>query len=230
MTNTISNILLIAIFFSIIAVSNSLEDSGSTAIELTFKDGLIKYNDTILKGERTVLCCNISNFKGHKMVFTLSSSGNVDISSCYQASSNQMEDYQTIEIEWSRFPINDDYYNLKNIIAEINNTQEYPFLYISISNSKYEVNNFTLFIRENESYRTEFKTEEILNPAAYLAYNLDISEFYEKTKNEEFLLSSTKGKITLYMYLKGKQTFSYKSYQMKYLPINQHSLSSFYRY
>ena len=84
------------------------------------------------------------------------------------------------------------------VVADLINIKEYPFLYISLSNKGKEENKITFLMTETENYKTEYKTEKILNPAAYVAYKMDYLEMYEKVREEEFLLSITKGRIIIW--------------------------------
>ena len=219
------NILLpfifsIAIFYSLILKS----ESSDFAIEKNFTNGLIKYDDVLDYPIGKVICCNISEFKSSKMVFTVKSDNFLYIT-CYQSSSNQVDnfhDLNKIEIETTTFPnINSDI-----VIAELNNTKENPFLYVYISNSNKNKINFTLLMTDKENYKTEYKTEELLIPSAYVAYKMDYLELYEKTKEDEFLLSITKGEISIFMYQKEQNNFAYSSKIFnKFFPINQKSLT-----
>ena len=81
---------------------------------------------------------------------------------------------------------------------------------------------------ETENYKTEYKTEEILNPAAYVAYKLDYKEMFNKVKEEEFLLSTTKGKIIIQCYLQKDNSFEFSYQDYKFFPYNQQSIAFLY--
>ena len=68
-----------------------------------------------------------------------------------------------------------------------------------------------------------------MNPASYIIYKIDYYELYEKVKDEEFLLSLTKGEIIIYTQEKYSNAYSNYYQKYKFIPINHHSLSSFYK-
>ena len=223
-----SNFFLLLIFLSLILESKSSENFRSTdfAIQKNFIDGLIKHDGVINSDGILILCCNISNFQGNKIVFTLISERSLDIY-CDQSSSNETDSYNddnSIKINSTIFHIP----NKRIVIADLINIKENPFLYISLSNIGNKENKITFLMTETENYKTEYKTEEILNPAAYVAYKLDYKEMFNKVKEEEFLLSTTKGKIIIYCYLQKDNFFEFSYQDYKFFPFNQQSIAFLY--
>ena len=120
------------------------------------------------------------------MVITIQSNSGIS-TNYYQSSSNKAESIDDTMKQINTTTLSLSYDEIQNIILTLNNIEENPFLYISIDNYyDNKKKNFTLFISEKESYKTEFKTEEILNPA-YIVYKIVYYELYEKVKDEEFL-------------------------------------------
>ena len=161
------------------------------------------------------------------MVFTVIAESSLDIS-CYQSSSNEIDSlYNNNEVK----ELNSTSFSLPNnyvVVADLINIKENPFFYISLSNKGKEENKITLLMTETENYKTEYKTEKILNPAAYVAYKMDYLEMNEKVKEEEFLLSTTKGRIIIYCYLQQDNIYEYKYREYKFFPFNQHSIAFLY--
>ena len=224
-----SHFFLLLIFLSLILESKSSENFKSTdfAIQKNFIDGLIKHDDVINSDEILILCCNISNFEGNKIVFTVISERILNIR-CYQSSSNEIDSlYNNNEVK----ELNSTSFSLPNnhvVVADLININENPFLYISLSNIGNKENKITFLMTETENYKTEYKTEEILNPAAYVAYKLDYKEMFYKVKEEEFLLSTTKGKIIIYCYLQKDNSFEFSYQDYKFFPFNQQSIAFLY--
>ena len=170
----LSHGFLLAIFLSLIIMSKSSDHlkTEDFAIQKQFVNGLIKHDDIINSRESINLYCNISNFQGSKMVFTVIAESSLDIR-CYQSSSNEIDSlYNNNEVK----ELNSTSFFLPNnyvVVADLINIKENPFLYISLSNNGREENKITFLMTETENYKTEYKTEKILNPAAYVAYKMD---------------------------------------------------------
>ena len=112
----------------------------------------------------------------------------------------------------------------------ISDTKENPYLYLYFGNSySYEKSDLAMFIRETGGYKRELKTEEISNPVVYTVYEIDILEYYNKTNEIDYLLSSSKEELLIYRIMSNNQAYFVENYvfhKTYYLPLSQQSLAA----
>ena len=180
----------------------SLNSSEINKIEKKFIKGLIKKDYIFEPNEGAYFSYDVSDYNETKMIFTIHSSISVGIDiQCMQLKSFELED---LKREFARRINNCTSFTtgnngVINVIMNISDTKENPFLYFYLYNpfEKLE-NNFSIFIREDIGYRRELKTEEIKNPAAYAVYEIDPLEYYNKINETDFLLAATREEFLIY--------------------------------
>ncbi len=228
-------IFLILIFSFSKMSSKSLKSSEINIIEKNFINGLITYNYNIGQGEVAYFSYDISGFQDTKMVFTIHNSIDERLEiKCIQSQSMELEDliseFNIKENNCSAFMSPD--FKIINVIVNITETNENDKLYLSIYNKNKNLqSNLTFFIRNNLSYKRELKTETISNPAAYIVYEIDPLEYYNKTKETDFLLTSSKDELLVYRirtYNKNIYRVTDKDIYLKtyFLPISQQSIAA----
>ena len=198
-----SHLILLILFFSFSKISSKdLKSSEINTIEKNFSNGLITYNYTIKESEDAYFSFNISDFQVIRMVFTIHNSVNQKINiQCIQSKSTKLDDLKREFNSWnnncSTFVTSS--HEIINVIANIYENKENPNLYLHIKNQYGNLqSNLTFFIRENLSFKRELKTEEISNPAAYIVYEIDPLEYYNKTRETDLLLTTTKEELLIY--------------------------------
>ena len=194
-------------FIFILSIHESFVASDNVVIEKEFIDGLNIFEYTLNPGKNTYkkFVYNISDFPEGKFAFTIHSSKPLSSFSidCRQYSSDNLTNSFNKENICTSFPYSD--YNIFNILVKISRVQEYPILLLRILNPTSSQVNITFYIRESESYKIKLKTEEILNPVSYVAYEIDIQDYYfNKVKEKDFLLFTQKSQFLIYKYYESK--------------------------
>ena len=89
--------------------------------------------------------------------------------------------------------------------------------------------NISIFIREDNGYRRELKTEEIKNPSAYVVYEIDPFEYYNKINETDFLLTQGREELIIYRITATNWYYHIDSsyfFRTHFLPLSQQSLAT----
>ena len=229
-----SHLILLILFFSFSNISSKdLKSSEINTIEKNFSNGLITYNYTIKESEDAYFSFNISDFQVIRMVFTIHNSVNQKINiQCIQSKSTKLEDLKREFKSWNNncSTLVTSTHEIINVIANIYENKENPNLYLHIKNQYGNLqSNLTFFIRENLSFKRELKTEEISNPAAYIVYEIDPLEYYNKTRETDLLLTTTKEELLIYRNFSKDDFYSIESdiyLKTYFLPLSQQSIAA----